>query len=146
MWFGISVYDLTFIFFRETKRRIIYFHGLIGFEMKILMIPKLKNFISHKFNDIFSKLIIIVFSVLMLCQIITLIKTYFDYEIVTRFDVQELMSIPNIVIVKNSGNTLLMAKQLVNIYPEIRKKYRNPSEFLKSNDFEIYKRKLLSDN
>jgi len=146
MWFGISVYDLTFIFFRETKRRIIYFRGLIGFEMKILMIPKLKNFISHKFNDIFSKLIIIVFSVLMLCQIITLIKTYFDYEIVTRFDVQELMSIPNIVIVKNSGNTLLMAKQLVNIYPEIRKKYRNQSEFLKSNDFEIYKRKLLSDN
>jgi hypothetical protein len=46
--------------------------------------------------------------------------TYFDYEIVTRFEVQEIISMPEIIILKKSENTLRMAKDIIDIYPEYR--------------------------
>jgi len=91
----------------------------------------------------FSKITIILFSALMIYQLISLMKTYFDYEIVTRFDVQQIISMPEILILKKSENTLRMAKQIIDIYPEYRGV--RPSRLVKSYAMEILKRKLLSD-
>jgi hypothetical protein len=62
----------------------------------ITAIVKFKEIITSKVNQIFSSITIIVFSALMLIQIIAIISSYFDFEIVTRFDVQELKLLPNV--------------------------------------------------
>jgi hypothetical protein len=50
---------------------------------------------------------------------------------------------PNIELMKNIRNNLQMAKELTNIYPEI--KHMRPSKLVKSGAVEILLRKLLSD-
>jgi hypothetical protein len=80
----------------------------------------------------------------MFYQSIELVLKYFDYEIVTRFEVQEIKSIPTILIYKNSPKTLRMAKELIKIYPELKR--FSPSRLAKSEDLEKFKRKLLSEN
>jgi hypothetical protein len=79
----------------------------------------------------------------MLYQLILLVITYFDYEIMTRFEVQQIISMPEIIILIKSENTLRMAKQILDIYPEYRGV--RPSRLVKSYAMEILKRKLLSD-
>jgi hypothetical protein len=78
----------------------------------------------------------------MLYQLIALVMTYFDEEIVTRFEIQEITSMPNIELM-NIRNNLQMAKQHINIYPRI--KHMRPSKLVKSGAVEISLRKLLSD-
>jgi hypothetical protein len=50
---------------------------------------------------------------------------------------------PNNELIKNNRNNLQMAKELTNIYPEI--KHMRPSKLVKSGAVEILLRKLLSD-
>ncbi len=144
MWFGISVYDLTLIFFRKSKKRIIYLLGLIESELKIFTFFHSRNLIKNKFNRFFSKIIMILFSALMFYHSITLIINFFDYETVTRFEVQEIKSMPNIMIMKESKNTIRMAKEFIDIYPQIRN--IKPSILVNTYGMEIFKWKLLSDN
>jgi hypothetical protein len=80
----------------------------------------------------------------MLYQLIAVIMTYIDYEIVTRFQIQEITSMPNIELMKNIRNNLQIAKQLIDIYPQI--KHIRPSKLVKSGAVETLLRKLLSDN
>jgi hypothetical protein len=63
---------------------------------------------------------------------------------VTRFEVQEIKSIPTILIHKNSPKTLSMARELIKMYPELKR--FSPSSLAKSEDLEKFKRKLLSEN
>ncbi len=144
MWFGISVYDLLLIFVRETKKRISYPLTIIGFKIKNSMHFKFKGLTQHNYNKIFSKIIILLLSALVFYQSITIFLKYLDYEIVTRFEVQEIKSIPTILIEKYSPKTLRMAKELIKIYPELKR--FSPSSLAKSNDLEKFKRKLLSEN
>jgi hypothetical protein len=53
---------------------------------------------------------------------------------------------PNIDIIKKSSNTLRMAEELIEIYPELKDKNISPSRLLESNYIEIFKMKLLYDN
>jgi hypothetical protein len=141
MWFGISVYDFVLIFVRETKKRVIYPLGLNRLEMLF----KLRNLVSHKFNQIFSSITITVFSVLMLHQILAVIISYFDYEVVTRFEIEKIISMPKIIISKENTNALQMAAELINIYPELNQ----TSPIKLSDDWRTliyFKRKLLLDN
>jgi hypothetical protein len=144
MWFGISVYDLLLIFVRETKKRILYLPTIIGFKIKNSMNLKFVGFTQYNYNKIFSRITILLFSVLMFYQSTTIFLQYLDYEIVTRFEVQEIKSIPTILISINSSKTLSVAKELIKIYPELKR--FSPSSLAKSRNLEKFKRKLLSEN
>jgi hypothetical protein len=144
MWFGISVYDLLLIFMRETKERILYPLTIIGLKIKNLMNLKFKRLTQYNYNKIFSRITILLLWALVFYQSTALFLKYFDYEIVTRFEVQEIKSIPTIIIYKTSLKTLRMAEELIKIYPELKK--FSPSSLAKSEDLEKFKRKLLSEN
>jgi hypothetical protein len=97
MWFGFSVYDLVLIFAKESKKKILLLLVSIKCRLFTTAIVKFKEIILSKVNQIFSSITIIVFSALMLIQIIAIISSYFDFEIVTRFDVQQIKIIPNVM-------------------------------------------------
>jgi hypothetical protein len=96
MWFGISVYDLALILVNESKKWIIRIFSSINYEKLTLNVLKFKEMISTKFDEILSKLTIIVFSILMWCQLFEVITIYLNFEIITRFEVQEIMFLPKI--------------------------------------------------
>jgi hypothetical protein len=98
MWFGFSVYDLVLILAKESKKNILLLLVSMNCRFFITAIVKLKEIISSKFNHIFSSITIIVFSTLMLIQVKELISNYFDNEVVTRFDVQQIKLIPNVML------------------------------------------------
>jgi hypothetical protein len=75
-------------------------------------------------NQIFSTITIIVFSVLMLIQIIETIRSYFDFEIVTRFDVQEMKILPNIVFAFNLWPNKNSLNKLSEIYPQLKQEIK----------------------
>ncbi len=113
---------------------------------------KFTEIFSTKFDKILSKLTIIVFSILMFYQIFEVLTIYFDYEIVTRFEVQEIMFLPKIRIVKFPMLTNM--NELMKIYPEMIEKIKNisnskilyGSEIDEEIIFEDYLRKLIIDN
>jgi hypothetical protein len=102
------------------------------------LIKRKKN-IPIIFNHIYSIITIVVFTAFMVYQISALIKAYLNYEIVTRFHVQEIVSIPNIIISMKSRNTLQMAKELKDIYPEI-------GDISPLRDFGPLQRRMLYEN
>jgi hypothetical protein len=87
MWFGFSVYDLVLIFAKESKKKFLLVLVSMKCPFFISAFVKFRAIISSKVNQTFTRITIIVFSVLMLIQIIAIIRSYFDFEIVTRFDV-----------------------------------------------------------
>jgi hypothetical protein len=97
MWFGLSVYDLVLIFAKESKKKILLLLVSMKYRFFITAIVKFKQIITSKVNHIFSSITIIVFSVLMLIQVIAIINSYLEYEVVTRFDVQQMKLIPNVM-------------------------------------------------
>jgi hypothetical protein len=136
MWFGLSVYDLVLIFIRKTNKTITK-------SLQFIVIFKFRKLFSLNYKQIFSRITIIVFSSLMLWQIITIIISYFEYETVTRFEVRIMTSIPTIRLIKESSNNLQMVKELIEIYPEIG---LSPEKFLTSKSIETLKMRLLLDN
>jgi hypothetical protein len=144
MWFGISVYDLALILVNELKKWIIRIFGSINYQKLTLIVFKFKVIISTKFDKILSKLTIIVFSILMLYQIFEVITIYLDYEIVTRFEVQQIMFLPRIQIYKQP--MLSNMNELMKIYPEMKRKIVNFDKHEKQKIFENGLRKLLMDN
>jgi hypothetical protein len=73
---------------------------LINFEKFTFFVIKFKQIISTKSDNILSKLTIIVFSISMFYQIFEVINIYFDYEIVTRFEVQKISYLPKVPILR----------------------------------------------
>ncbi len=110
MWFGLSIYDIALIFviYLKMKITLIFDSILENFRENIPTIFKFKEMISSKMNQIFSIITIIIFSSLMLIQIIEVIAIYLDFEIVTRFEVQETKLLPNITLWRIICITLLM--------------------------------------
>jgi hypothetical protein len=139
MWFGISVYDFALILANESKKWIIRIFGLINYEKLTLIVLKFKEMISTKFDEILSKLTIIVFSILMLYQLFQIITIYLDFEIITRFEVKEIMFLPKIQITKRP--MLSNLDELMKIYPEMKHK-----KLEKQLIFESGLRQLLMDN
>jgi hypothetical protein len=127
MWFGISLYDLVVIFAKELHKKIILFFGEMNYQIVILAIIKFNAFVTSKLKKISSTFTIIFFSILMLIQMIAIIKSYFDYEIVTRFEVQEIKLIPNIEL--TFLETTKNLNKLIEIYPELKQEIH---EFEKS--------------
>jgi hypothetical protein len=154
MWFGFSVYDLVLIFAKESKEKILLLLVSMKCRFFITAIVKFKEIITLKFNQIFSSITIIVFSALMLIQIIELMSSYFDYEIVTRFDVQQMKLIPNVMIyfplMPNNLN------KLYEIYPQMKQEIHEieeneslgkPSKYIKvTKKYDKYLLQLLIDN
>ncbi len=143
MWFGISVYDLALILVNESKKWIIRIFGSINYEKLALIVLKSKEIIS-KFDEILSKLTIIVFSFLMLCQLFEVITIYLNFETVTRFEVQQIMFLPKIQISKRPMFSNL--DELMKIYPEMKHKFVNFDKLEKQLIFENGLIKLLMDN
>jgi hypothetical protein len=127
MWFGISLYDLVVIFAKESHKKIILFFGEKNYQIVILAIIKFNAFVTSKLKKISSTFTIIFFSILMLIQIIEIINSYFDYEIVTRFEVQEIKLMPNIEF--TFLETTKNLNKLIEIYPELKQEIH---EFEKS--------------
>jgi hypothetical protein len=144
MWFGISVHDLALILVNESKKWIIRIFGLINYEKLTLIVLKFKEMISTKFDKILSKLTIIVFSILMSYQIFEVITIYLDFEIVTRFEVQQIMYLPKIQIHKEPMYSNL--DELIKIYPEMKHKIVNFDGEVKQLIFSNGLRQLLMDN
>jgi hypothetical protein len=144
MWFGISVYDLALILVNESKKWIIRIFGLINYEKLTLNFLKFKEMISTKFEEILSKLTIIVFSMLMLYQLFEVITIYLNFEIVTRFEVQQIKFLPKIQILKQPMISNL--NELMKIYPEMKHKIVNFDELEKELIFSDGLRQLLMDN
>jgi hypothetical protein len=119
MWFGINVYDFALILVNESKKCIIRIFGSINYEKLTLIVLKFKEIIS-KFDEISSKLAIIVFSILMLYQIFEVITIYLDFEIVTRFEVQQIKFLPEIQIYSQPMFSNLNLNELMKIYPEMK--------------------------
>jgi hypothetical protein len=121
---------------------------LIYFEKFTFFVIKFKEIISTKSGNILSKLTIVVFSILMFYQIFEVINIYFDYEIVTRFEVQKISYLPKIRILKPP--LLTNMNELMKIYPEMIGKIKNISNgnryFKVQMIFEDYLKKLLFDN
>jgi hypothetical protein len=154
MWFGFSVYDLVLIFAKESKKKILLLLVSMKCRFFITAIVKFKEIITSKVNQLFSSITIIVFSAIMLIQIIELMNSYFDYEIVTRFDVQQIKVIPNVLIffspVPNNLN------KLYEIYPQMEQEIHQieehesipePLKYLKVNEkYRKYLVQLLIDN
>jgi hypothetical protein len=140
MWFGISVYDFVMIFVEELKRKIIYLFVSINFQFVILMILKFREIISSKFDRIFSIMTIIVFTILMFIQTIEIIRNYTEFEIVTRFDVQEIKLLPKIVFF--SAIPVNNLNKLIRIYPEMEQKIK---KFKVNNisDLDIFEKSKL---
>ncbi len=149
MWFGISVYDLIVIFAKESQKKIIHFFGQMNHQIFILAIIK--------FNAFVSTFTIIFFSTLMFIQIIAIISSYFDYEIVTRFEVQEIKLIPNIELTFLEKTKNL--NKLIEIYPELKQEIHefeksgiNVSHMNLAQDFKFrpiywkYLMRLIADN
>jgi hypothetical protein len=90
-------------------------------------IVKFKESITSKVNHIFSSITIIVFSVLMLIQIIAIINSYLDFEAVTRFDVQQMKLIPNVMF----GFMLIPTNlnKLYEIYPQMKQEIHKIKEY-----------------
>jgi hypothetical protein len=153
MWFGFSVYDLVLIFTKESKKKVLLLLVSMNCQIFITVIVKFKQIIS-KLNDIFSSITIIVFSVLMFIQVTELISSYFDYEVVTRFDVQQIKLIPNVMLIfEPLPNNL---NEIYEIYPQMKQeiddieKSQSHSEALKhfsvAKIYEQYLVQLLIDN
>jgi hypothetical protein len=117
MWFGFSVYDLVLIFTKESKKKILLLLVSMKYRFFITVIVKFKEIITSKVNHIFSSIIIIIFSALMLIQTIGLIRSYFDFEVITRFDVQQIKLIPNVDILFRPMPNL---NKLYEIYPQMK--------------------------
>jgi hypothetical protein len=100
--------------------------------------------ISTKFDEILSKLTIIVFSILMWCQLFEVITIYLNFEIITRFEVQEIMFLPKIQITKTPMLTNM--NELLKIYPEMKHKIVNFGKVEKQKIFDSGFRQLLMDN
>jgi hypothetical protein len=154
IWFGISVYDLVLIFAKESKKIFLLLLVSIKCRFFITGIVKFKENITSKVNQIFSSITIIVFSVLMLIQIIAIISSYFDFEIVTRFDVQQIKLIPNVLFkFLPMPNNL---SDLYEIYPQMEqvideteeyKSFTESVEYLKvTEQYRKYFVQLLIDN
>jgi hypothetical protein len=140
MWFGISVYDFALILINELKKWIIRIFGSINYENLTLIVLKFKEIIS-KYDEILSKLTKIFFSILMLYQLYEVITIYLNLETVTRFEVQQIMSFPDIQIFKRPMISNL--DELMKIYPEMKHKI---NKLEKQLIFEMCLRKLLMDN
>jgi hypothetical protein len=127
MWFGFSVYDLVLILAKESKKKILLLLVSMKWQFFITAIVKFKEIITSKVNQIFSSITIIVFSALMLIQIIAIISSYFDFETVTRFDVQQIKIIPNVLfrflpLPNNLSN-------LYEIYPQMEQEIHETEEY-----------------
>jgi hypothetical protein len=144
IWFGISVYDLALTLVNESKKWIIRIFGSNNCEKLTLIVFKFKEMISTKFDEILSKLILIIFSILMLYQIFQVITNYLDFEIVTRFEVQQIKFLPKIKIVKQP--MLSKLDELMKIYQEMKHKIVNINEQQKQLIFENGLIRLLIDN
>jgi hypothetical protein len=144
MWFGISVYDLALILVNESKKWITRIFSSINCEKLTLIVIKFTEMISTKFDEKLLKLKIIVFSMLMLYQIFEVIIIYLDFEIVTRFEVQQIMFLPKIQISKQP--MLSNLNELMEIYPKMKHKIVNFDKREKQLIFENGLRQLLIDN
>jgi hypothetical protein len=129
MWFGFSVYDLVLIFAKESKKKILLLLVSMKCRFFTTAIVKFKEIILSKVNQICSSITIIVFSALMLIQIIAIISNYFDFEVVTRFDVKQIKIIPNVMFeFYPLPNNL---SKLYETYPQMKE------EIHKNNEYEI---------
>jgi hypothetical protein len=140
MWLGFSVYDLVLIFAKESKKKILLLLVSMKCRFLIAVIVKFKENIISKVKHIFSSILIIVFSALMLIQIIGLMRSYFDYEIVTRFDVQQIKLIPNVMFafmpLPNNLN------KLYEIYPQMKQEIHKINEIKKINEYDFYAKRM----
>jgi hypothetical protein len=63
----------------------------------------------------------------MLIQVIELISSYFDYEIVTRFDVQQIILIPNVMFYFIPPPNNL--NKLYEVYPQMKQEIDEIKEY-----------------
>jgi hypothetical protein len=80
----------------------------------------------------------------MLNQIFDVITIYFDFEIITRFEVQQIKFLPKIQILKRP--MISNFYELMKIYPEMKHKIVNFDGESKQQIFEVGLRQLLLDN
>ncbi len=136
MWFGFSVYDLVLILTKESKKKILLLLVSMKCRLFITAIVKFKEIITSKVNHIFSSITIIVFSALMLIQIIAIISSYFDFDVVTRFDVQQMQVIPNVMLsFKLQPKNLNL---LYEIYPHMKQEIHKINELKQIKGYESY--------
>jgi hypothetical protein len=81
-----------------------------------------------------------VFSALMLIQIIAIISSYFDFETVTRFDVQQTKLIPNVMfsfeLIPNNLN------KLYEIYPQMKQEIDKINESKEIKEYDSYAKEI----
>jgi hypothetical protein len=142
MWFGISVYDLVLIFAKKMKKKLLLLLVLVLMECRffITAIVKFKQIITSKVNHIFSSITIILFSVLMLIQIIAIISNYLEFEVVTRFDVQQIKLIPNVLLVYRPVPKNLNI--LYKIYPQMKQEIHKSNEFKEMKEYESFVKQI----
>ncbi len=136
MWFGISVYNLALIFAEESKKKFILLFGSFKFGLKIYKFLYNRRRTVSKINEIFSKITIIVFTLLMLNQILFVINIHLDFEILTRFEINEIKLLPDIKF--NIIPKLKTMDKLIRIYPEMKPELWNisPEAFWSSDQNE----------
>jgi hypothetical protein len=144
MWFGISVYNLALLLVNESKKWLIRIFSSINYEILAIIVFKFKEMISKKFDGILSKLTMIAFSMLMLYQIFGVIAIYLKFEIVTRFEVQEIMVLPRIQFAKQPMASNF--DELIKIYPDMKHKIANFDGEGKQQIFDEGLRQLILDN
>jgi hypothetical protein len=144
IWFGVSLYDLVLILAKESKEKILLL--LVSMKCRFFITPivKFKENITSKVNQIFSSITIIVFSVLMLIRLIAIISSHLDFEVLTRFDVQGMKQLPNVMSSFTPQPHNL--NKLYEIYPQMKqeiKKYESCAELLKYTKVAQKQRKYL---
>jgi hypothetical protein len=138
MWLGLSVYDLVIMFAKESKKLIVLLLVLMKCRLFITAIVKCKQSITLNVNQIFSRITIIVFSALMLIQVISIIRIYFDFEVVTRFDVHQTKLIPNVLLsFKYESQNLSLLHQ---IYPQMKQDIDQIKQFEEINKYTSFER------
>ena len=121
MWFGVNVFHLTINLILNLKRKIYQFmwylyHTKLNFVSCRLFtrIYKILLLFYHKLNV----LIFVIYFVLMSNQLLNVITNYYNFEIITRFDIRETQVFPTIHIVKILSYTEL--NKLEEIYPQMK--------------------------
>jgi hypothetical protein len=157
MWFGICLFDLTLDSMRKNKYIINFILGIIELKGKYQFQPISITFNLSKLYTISRRIILTIYTGIMMQQIIILIINYSTFETVTRFDVEKIKYLPMILIDKKINMSNL--DKLIKIYPEMEQDINliknqslkigldedDESKWLRAN-YDKYLLKLLSDN
>ncbi len=120
MWIGISFYSLAFYFKRIYSKTFgrVYFLRYYLYIWRTRFSSKLRRIRAH--NRIFMTICM----GLMLIQVIGVIQNYFEYEIITRFEMKSHLNVPKVSLksMPTKEKIKYIFKNLLKIYPEFEEK------------------------